>query len=80
MRAVTLSADVSNVEHVIVDGEFSKRDVRLLADLAKAISAVQDSRDYLVQAAAAAKSLAQAAVDAEALEEAEGAQLEGPVQ
>ena len=33
VAAVTLSADVSNVEHVIVAGEFRKRDFRLVADV-----------------------------------------------
>ena len=55
VAAVTLSADVSNVEHVLVGGTFRKRDFRLLADLDTAISRVQDSRDHLVAAAAAAK-------------------------
>lgn len=53
VAAVTLSADVSNIEHVIVGGTFRKRDFRLLADLETAVSRVQDSRDYLVAAAAA---------------------------
>ena len=55
VAAVTLSADVSNVEHVLVGGAFRKRDFRLLADLDAAISKVQDSRDHLVAAAAKAK-------------------------
>jgi 5-methylthioadenosine/S-adenosylhomocysteine deaminase len=55
VAAVTLSADVSNVEHVLVDGAFRKRDFRLVADLARAMSQVQDSRDALVAAAAKAK-------------------------
>jgi cytosine/adenosine deaminase-related metal-dependent hydrolase len=55
VAAVTLSADVSNVEHVIVGGTFRKRDFRLLADLGTAVRRVQESRDHLVQAAAAAK-------------------------
>jgi len=55
VAAVTLSADVSNVEHVLVGGVFRKRDFRLLADLDAAVSRVQDSRDHLVAAAAAAK-------------------------
>src|SRR5687767_4962230 len=52
--AVTLSADVSNVEHVLVAGEFRKRDFKLLADVRRAMSLVQDSRDHLVSAAAEA--------------------------
>jgi cytosine/adenosine deaminase-related metal-dependent hydrolase len=55
VAAVTLSADTSNVEHVIVGGVFRKRDFALLADLGAAISRVQESRDHLVAAAAAAK-------------------------
>jgi 5-methylthioadenosine/S-adenosylhomocysteine deaminase len=55
VAAVTLSADVSNVEHVLVGGVFRKRDFRLLADLDTAVSRVQESRDHLVAAAAAAK-------------------------
>ncbi|MDF2093869.1 amidohydrolase family protein [Knoellia sp. 3-2P3] len=55
VAAVTLSADVSNVEHVIVGGAFRKRDFRLLADLGAAVSRVQASRDHLVEAAARAK-------------------------
>jgi cytosine/adenosine deaminase-related metal-dependent hydrolase len=54
VAAVTLSADVSNVEHVIVGGVFRKRDFRLLADVTAAVSRVQASRDYLVAAAATA--------------------------
>lgn len=55
VAAVTLSADVSNVEHVVVGGVFRKRDFRLLADLGAAVSRVQASRDHLVEAAAKAK-------------------------
>jgi 5-methylthioadenosine/S-adenosylhomocysteine deaminase len=55
VAAVTLSADVSNVEHVIVGGTFRKRDFRLLADLEAAVARVQESRDHLVKAAADAK-------------------------
>jgi 5-methylthioadenosine/S-adenosylhomocysteine deaminase len=55
VAAVTLCADVSNVEHVIVDGEFRKRDFRLLADVDRARTLVENARDYLVDAAAKAK-------------------------
>lgn len=55
VAAVTLSADVSNVEHVIVGGAFRKRDFRLVADPQAALSRVQDSRDHLVAQAEAAK-------------------------
>lgn len=54
VAAVTVSADVSNVEHVIVGGVFRKRDFRLVADYTAAVSRVQASRDYLVAAAAKA--------------------------
>ncbi len=78
VAAVTLSADVSNIEHVLVNGEFRKRDFRLLADVERAVSMVGESRDFLVPAAADAKLQAQAAADAEALEATEQAQVEGP--
>ena len=45
---------MSNVEHVLVAGEFRKRDFKLLADVPRAMSLVQDSRDHLVAAAAKA--------------------------
>jgi len=48
VAAVTLSADVSNVESVLVAGEFRKRDGKLLADVGRARDLVQASRDYLV--------------------------------
>jgi cytosine/adenosine deaminase-related metal-dependent hydrolase len=55
VSAVTLCADVSNVEHVIVDGVFRKRDGRLLGDLDRARTLVEEARDRLVDAAAKAK-------------------------
>jgi cytosine/adenosine deaminase-related metal-dependent hydrolase len=55
VAAVTLCADVSNVEHVIVDGVFRKRDFRLLADVDRARAAVENSSNYLVETAASAK-------------------------
>ncbi|MFG2555489.1 amidohydrolase family protein [Streptomyces sp. NPDC048581] len=55
--AVTLSADVSNVDTVIVDGVIRKRDGRLLADVDRALRLVQESRDRLL-AAKEAKSAA----------------------
>jgi 5-methylthioadenosine/S-adenosylhomocysteine deaminase len=55
VAAVTLSADVSNVEHVLVGGEFRKRDFKLLADVDRARRPVETSRDYLVEAAAKGK-------------------------
>jgi 5-methylthioadenosine/S-adenosylhomocysteine deaminase len=55
VAAVVLSADVSNVEHVLVDGEFRKRDFHLTGNLDKARTEVQNSRDRLVDAASKAK-------------------------
>ncbi len=52
VAAVTLSADVSNVEHVLVAGNFVKRDFKLAGDVARAMWLVNSSRDYLVSAAA----------------------------
>jgi 5-methylthioadenosine/S-adenosylhomocysteine deaminase len=56
--AVTLSADVSNVDTVIVDGVVRKRHGRLLADVDDARRRVESSRDYLVGRVAAAKAAA----------------------
>jgi 5-methylthioadenosine/S-adenosylhomocysteine deaminase len=50
VAAVTLCADVSNVETVIIDGVVRKREGRLLADTAAARRQVEASRDYLVSA------------------------------
>ncbi|MFJ4364243.1 amidohydrolase family protein [Streptomyces chartreusis] len=55
--AVALSADVSNVDTVIVDGVIRKRDGRLVADVDRARRLVQESRDRLL-AAKEAKSAA----------------------
>jgi cytosine/adenosine deaminase-related metal-dependent hydrolase len=48
--AVALSADVSNVETVIVDGVVRKRDGRLTADVSRARRLVEESRDRLLAA------------------------------
>ncbi|MFE9021245.1 amidohydrolase family protein [Streptomyces sp. NPDC007808] len=48
--AVTLCADVSNVDTVIVDGVIRKRDGRLTADLGRARRLVEESRDRLLAA------------------------------
>ena len=48
---VTLSADTSNVLHVIIDGDVRKRDGRLVADWDSARALVEASRDYLLDAA-----------------------------
>ncbi len=56
--AVTLCADVSNVDTVFVDGVARKRNGRLVGDADRARRLVEESRDYLVaqvEAAAAAK-------------------------
>jgi 5-methylthioadenosine/S-adenosylhomocysteine deaminase len=55
VAAVTLSADVSNVDTVIVNGVVRKRDGRLLADVDRARQLVERSRDHLVSAAASRK-------------------------
>ena len=46
--AVALSADVSNVETVIINGEIRKRDFKLVGDWNKTRGEVEDARDYLV--------------------------------
>ncbi len=56
VAAVVLCADVSNVDTVIVAGSVRKRNGRLLADIDSARSAVERSRDHLLDAVAAAKS------------------------
>ncbi|MFJ6386210.1 amidohydrolase family protein [Streptomyces sp. NPDC091972] len=48
--AVALSADVSNVDTVIVDGVVRKRDGRLTADVARARRLVEESRGRLLAA------------------------------
>ena len=53
VAAVTLCADVSNVDTVIVNGVVKKRDGKLVADVDKARREVEASRDYLADQAAA---------------------------
>jgi 5-methylthioadenosine/S-adenosylhomocysteine deaminase len=53
VAAVTLCADVSNVDTVIIDGKVRKRDGRLLADVEAARRQVEASSQYLVEQAAA---------------------------
>ncbi|MFJ8591545.1 amidohydrolase family protein [Streptomyces sp. NPDC093598] len=48
--AVTLCADVSNVDTVLVDGVLRKRDGALLGDTARALRLVGESRDRLLAA------------------------------
>jgi 5-methylthioadenosine/S-adenosylhomocysteine deaminase len=52
VAAVTLCADVSNVDTVIVNGVVKKRGGKLLADVDKARREVEASRDYLAEQAA----------------------------
>jgi cytosine/adenosine deaminase-related metal-dependent hydrolase len=56
VAAVVLCADVSNVETVLVGGQFRKRDGVLLGDLDRARTAVESSRDHLLAATADQKS------------------------
>jgi len=49
VAAVTLCADVSNVDTVIIDGKIRKREGKLLADVDKARRLVEASRDHLLQ-------------------------------
>src|SRR5690606_12242713 len=51
VAAVTLSADVSNVDTVIVDGVVRKRGGKLLADVDRARRLVEASCEYLENAA-----------------------------
>lgn len=55
VAAVTLSADVSNVDTVVVAGVVRKRAGQLVADIDRARGLVEASRDYLVERAAASK-------------------------
>ncbi|MER6179904.1 amidohydrolase family protein [Streptomyces sp. NPDC001652] len=50
--AVTLSADVSNVDTVLVDGVIRKRDGKLTGDVARTRRLVEESRDRLLAAKA----------------------------
>jgi cytosine/adenosine deaminase-related metal-dependent hydrolase len=58
--AVTLGADVSNVDTVLIDGVVRKRGGKLLADVAAARAGVEASRDYLVDQVAQRKATAPA--------------------
>jgi len=55
VAAVVLCADVSNVDTVMVAGSVKKRDGKLLADVDKARTDVEASRDYLVSAVSKSK-------------------------
>lgn len=48
VAAVTLCADVSNVDTVMIGGKVHKRNGKLIADTARARVQVENSRDYLV--------------------------------
>lgn len=48
VAAVTLCADVSNVDTVLVGGKVVKRDGRLVADMARVRGLIEDSRDHLL--------------------------------
>ncbi len=50
VAVVTLAADVSNVDTVIIGGKVHKRDGELLADVRRAVDLVTESKDYLVGA------------------------------
>ncbi|HEU5472272.1 MAG TPA: amidohydrolase family protein [Actinophytocola sp.] len=52
VTAVTLCADVSNVDTVLVDGVVVKRGGQLVADVAAARAGVEAARDFLVEQAA----------------------------
>jgi 5-methylthioadenosine/S-adenosylhomocysteine deaminase len=61
VAAVTLCADVSNVETVLIDGQVKKRDGKLVADVEAARRKVEASRDYLVAEAERKRAAAQPA-------------------
>ena len=50
VAAVTLCADVSNVDTVIIGGAVHKRDGRLTADLSGPRALIEASKEYLVEA------------------------------
>jgi cytosine/adenosine deaminase-related metal-dependent hydrolase len=49
VAAVTLSADVSNVDTVVIGGKVHKQGGKLTGDFAKALGLVEASRDYLLE-------------------------------
>jgi 5-methylthioadenosine/S-adenosylhomocysteine deaminase len=61
VAAVTLSADVSNVDTVIIDGVIRKRDGKLVADVDRARRLVESSCEYLDDAAKSHKASQDAA-------------------
>ena len=58
VAAVTLCADVSNVETVMVDGQIRKRDGKLVGDVDRARNLVEAARDYLLAETAKRKGAA----------------------
>jgi cytosine/adenosine deaminase-related metal-dependent hydrolase len=64
VAAVTISADVSNVQHVLVNGEFRKRDFRLTSDLSRAMTLVGQAKDRLQAALADRRAAAARAAEA----------------
>jgi 5-methylthioadenosine/S-adenosylhomocysteine deaminase len=58
VTAVTLCADVSNVDTVIVGGTVRKRAGKLLADVTGARAGVEAARDHLLNQAAQRKTTA----------------------
>ena len=55
VATVTLAADVSNVDTVIIAGKIQKRDGKLVANYARARDLVEKSRDYLTETVAKKK-------------------------
>jgi 5-methylthioadenosine/S-adenosylhomocysteine deaminase len=66
VAAVTLGADVSNVDTVLIGGQVKKRNGKLLADVDGARRKVEASRDHLVQEAERAQAAKAQAADAQA--------------
>jgi cytosine/adenosine deaminase-related metal-dependent hydrolase len=66
VAAVTLCADVSNVDTVLIGGQVKKRDGKLLADVDGARRKVEASRDHLLQEAERAQAAKAQAADAQA--------------
>jgi cytosine/adenosine deaminase-related metal-dependent hydrolase len=58
VAAVTLCADVSNVDTVITDGQVQKRDGKLLGDVDRARNLVENAKDYLLAETARRKAAA----------------------
>ena len=63
IAAVTLAADVSNVDTVIIGGEVRKRGGKLVADADRARTLVESARDALIGAVADRKSQQAASVE-----------------